>query len=308
MELSLDYESLIVYKALASETRLDLLNRIAERPMTVSEAAAATGLSKAIISRHIKLLEDARLIRLTGEDRQEYDHRKKSFCLNVDRVEIDFPRKLFLPYHHKTAEIKLGYYSDFLVTPTCGLAGEDGLIGAVDDPRTFVTNERIQAVLLWFYEGYVEYLIPNELETGHVPRLLELSLELSSEFPGSNNNWPSDITFFINDIEVGTYTSPGNYSDVRGRYTPQWWDSRFSQYGLLKHLRVTAKDSGIDGQKLSDIGLKDLQITASPFIKLRIQIKEDARHKGGLTLFGKSFGNHPQNILLTMYYSAETAE
>lgn len=305
MELTLDYESLIVYKALASETRLDILNRIADTPLTVSEVAAATGLSKAIISRHLKLLEDARLIHLLNESEGGSDNRKKVFSLNVDRIEIEFPRKIYLPYNRKTTEIKLGYYSDFLARPTCGLAGKQELIGIIDDPRSFVSNERIHASLLWFSDGYVEYIIPNDLEPGHLPELLEISLELSSEFPGSNNNWPSDISFFINDIEVGTWTSPGNYSDVRGKYTPDWWDSRFSQYGLLKHLRITNKDTGIDGRKVSDVCLEDLQITESPFIKLRIGIKEDAQYKGGLTIFGEGFGNHQQNILSTIYYSEQ---
>lgn len=303
MELTLDDKSLAVYKALASKTRLDILNRIAERPLTVSETAKLTGLSKAIISRHMKILEDAELIHLAAENIQEPDSRKKGFSLKVDRIEIDFPKKIYLPYNRITNEIKLGYFSDFSVKPTCGLAGIKELIGTVDDPRSFVSNERISASLLWFSDGYVEYVIPNELEPRQSPQMLEISLELSSEFPGSNNNWPSDITFFINDTEVGTWTSPGNYSDVRGKYTPAWWDSRFSQYGLLKYLRITNKDTGIDGHKISDISLEDLKITQSPFIKLKIGIKKEAQNKGGLTIFGEGFGNHPQNIRTTLYYS-----
>ena len=34
-------------------------------------------------------------------------------------------------------------------------------------------------------------------------------MEVSSEFPFSNNNWPSDITFSLNGVELGTWTSPG---------------------------------------------------------------------------------------------------
>ena len=173
----------------------------------------------------------------------------------------------------------------------------------MDDPRSFVLNDRIDAVLLWFSSGYVEYMIPNLLDENEKPELLELSLELSSEFPVSNNNWPSDITFYINDIDVGTWTCPGNYSDVRGKYTPAWWDSNYSQYGLLKHLRINNKDTGMDGHKISDICLHDLHLSESPFIKLRIGIKKDALNPGGLTIFGSDFGNHNQNMLLSVYYS-----
>ena len=173
----------------------------------------------------------------------------------------------------------------------------------MDDPRTFVSNERIDASLLWFADGFVEYVIPNQLPVSAKIELLELSLELSSEFPNSNNNWPSDISFYINNVRIGTLTIPGNYSDVRGALTPFWWDSRFSQYGRLKHIRVTNKDTGIDGKKVSDVTLKELKLSDSPFIKIRIGIEEEAEHKGGLTIFGEHFGNYSQNILLKCFYS-----
>ena len=41
-------------------------------------------------------------------------------------------------------------------------------------------------------------------------------MELSSEVPGTNANWPSDITLWVNEIEIGTWTSPGDFGDKRG--------------------------------------------------------------------------------------------
>ena len=302
MELYLDDAGLVIYKALAPETRLDILKKLANAPATTSELAHELGLSKAILSRHIKMLEDAKLIH-QSHTFVSSDNRKKIYTLKVDQIQINFPQKIYLPFKKKTSEIRLGFFSDFLVTPTCGLAGPQNVIGDIDDPRSFVLNERIDATLLWFSDGYVEYMIPNLLDKNERPELLELSLELSSEFPVSNNNWPSDITFYINDIDVGTWTCPGNYSDVRGKYTPSWWDSNYSQYGLLKHLRINHKDTGMDGHKISDICLDDLHLPDSPFIKLRIGVKKDALNPGGLTIFGSDFGNHNQNILLSVYYS-----
>lgn len=302
MQLYLDNDSLEVYKALASETRLEILNRLADTPLTVSEISQAMNLSKAIVSRHIKLLENVHLIH-QSESFVSSDNRKKVYTLCIDRAEIIFPKRIYLPFKKKSAEIKLGYFSDFSVAPTCGLAGNTQLIGDLDDPRSFVSNDRIYASLLWFSDGYVEYMIPNLLAPTQRPELLELSLELSSEFPVSNNNWPSDITFTINDVETGTWTCPGNYSDVRGKLTPMWWDSHYSQYGLLKHLRINHEDTGMDGHKLSNVTLSDLRLADSPFIKLKIGIQEHAKNKGGLTIFGEHFGNHPQNILVSLFYS-----
>lgn len=304
MQLEIDNSSLIVYKALASETRLEILRRLADTPLTVSELAESMKISKSIMSRHIKLLEDAHLIH-QSKTFASSDTRKKIYTLHVDRAEIIFPRRIYLPYKKKTTEIKLGYFSDFHVVPSCGLASSKSVIGKMDDPRVFVSNERINASLLWLSDGFIEYKIPNLLEKGQTLELFDLSLELSSEFPVSNNIWPSDISFTINGTCVGTWTSPGNFSDVRGKLTPDWWEDSYSQYGILKHLRINHINTGIDGDKLSDINLSHLSLDNSPFITLRIGIESNAIHRGGLTIFGQDFGNYPQNILLSLYYSEE---
>lgn len=307
MQLYLDKKSLEVYKALASDTRLEILRRLADSPSTTTDLAKDMQLSKAIMSRHLTLLEEARLIR-PSHSQDSSDNRKKIYTLRVDNINIEFPKRVYLPYKKKEYEVKVGYYSDFSVWPSCGLASKDAYIGKLDDPRTFVLNERIKASILWFSDGYVEYKIPNNLESSQSPETLELSMEIASEFPISANVWPSDITFSINGIAVGTWTSPGNYSDVRGTLTPSWWNDSHSQYGLLKHLRVTNHDTGIDGEKLSDVTLSDLKLNDTPFITVRIGIEKDAKNKGGITLFGSHFGNHPQDILLNLYYSEKEEE
>ncbi|AIQ71727.1 ArsR/SmtB family transcription factor [Paenibacillus graminis] len=302
MFLELDENGISVLKALASDTRASILKLLLHTPLNVSELAKKLKLSKAIVSRHIRLLEDAKIIKLQ-ENLKVTDSRKKNFILAVDHISINLPKKLHLPFNVITNEIKLGYYSNFSVTPTCGLASQNKVIGKLDDQRAFVSNDRIDASLLWFAEGFVEYIIPNDFNKNYTAELLELSLELSSEFPESNNNWPSDIAFYINDVFLGTWTAPGNFSDVRGKLTPTWWDNKLSQYGLLKHLRVTKKDTGIDGQKISSVTLANLKIEDSPFIKLKISIDANSKNKGGLTIFGEYFGNYSQNILLKVFYT-----
>ena len=46
MELYLDDAGLVIYKALASETRLDILKKLANAPATTSELAHELGLAK----------------------------------------------------------------------------------------------------------------------------------------------------------------------------------------------------------------------------------------------------------------------
>ena len=120
------------------------------------------------------------------------------------------------------------------VTPTCGLASEHGIIGLFDDAASFYEPQRVEAQLLWFHHGYVEYRFPNRLPPGSVLDSLHLSMEICSEAPLHRADWPSDITLWINEVEVGTWTSPGDFGGQRGVLTPAWWETWNSQYGLLK--------------------------------------------------------------------------
>src|SRR5699024_2020817 len=99
---------------------------------------------------------------------------------------------------------------------------------------------------------------------------------------------------------VGKWTVPGNFSDVRGKLTPKWWSDRNSQYGLLKTLRVTAHETLIDGESISNTKLSDIKLDGN-LIKIRISVEE--KKPSGLTIFGKCFGNYPQDIIYKMYYS-----
>ncbi|MDO5035060.1 MAG: helix-turn-helix domain-containing protein [Actinomycetaceae bacterium] len=302
MELSFDEGSLEVYKALASAPRLEILSHLSKGPQTATDLAEKLFLSKAVLSRHLSQLEEVGLIKQTQAPNST-DARKRYYRMNVDRAEIVFPQKIYVPFDRIRQEIGVGFYSDFSIEPTCGLLTENEIIGQIDDPRSFVLSERVNASIVWFNNGYVEYRIPNPLNPGMKCEMLEVSAELSSEFPGSNNTWKSDITFTINGVDVATWTSPGNFSDVRGKLTPTWWDSSFSQYGLLKTVNVYENSVGIDGEEVSNVKLADLHIEDSPFITLKIGIKPDAEYNGGITIFGKHFGNYPRDIVINTYYS-----
>ena len=89
---------------------------------------------------------------------------------------------------------------------------------------------------------------------------VELSAELSSETPGTNRNWLSDVTVWINGVEIGSWTSPGDFGDRRGKLTPEWWKLEGSQYGLLKNWSVTADGSFVDGVRISDVRIQDLAL------------------------------------------------
>ena len=125
---------------------------------------------------------------------------------------------------------------------------------------------------------------------------LEFSMELSSEVPGTNANWPSDVCVWVNHVLVGTWTSPGDFGDKRGVYTPRWWKLEGSQYGHLKTWKITERGTFLDGEKASDVTLDQLHLADHHSIRLRIGIDEHAEHPGGMNIFGKGFGNYDQDI------------
>ncbi len=151
-----------------------------------------------------------------------------------------------------------------------------------------LTIDHFNADIMWFTKGYVEYVIPNLIPRNQKITQLSLSAEISSEAPGIDNNWPSDISFYINDTLVGTWTSPGDYGDVRGMFTPEWWPQNWNQYGLLKLLVINHKGTFIDGLKISDITTSELNLDYPRTIRFRIAVEEDSAHVGGLTIFGKA--------------------
>ncbi len=60
-----------VFHALADRTRRDILRRVAKRPLTIGEIAASYAMTFAAISKHLAVLEDAKLVmkRHSGRER-----------------------------------------------------------------------------------------------------------------------------------------------------------------------------------------------------------------------------------------------
>ena len=83
-------------------------------------------------------------------------------------------------------------------------------------------------------------------------------------------------------------------------FTPEWWPQNWNQYGLLKLLVINHKGTFIDGLKISDITTSELKLDYTSTIRFRIAVEENSAHVGGLTIFGKSFGNYDQDIVLTL--------
>ena len=289
-----------VTKALGSETRLEILRFLSAHTCTLLEIAEALDLPPSTATLHINVLEKAGLIET---DLRPATRGLQKVCARVyDRIVIQLPAVGEREDTAVEVSMPIGAFVDVNITPTCGLLGDLGIIGHLDDPTAFYEPERIHAQLIWFRRGYVEYRFPNRLPPNVIRDDIEVSFEVCSEAPLHHASWPSDVTVWIGEVEIGSWTSPADFGGERGALTPDWWDTQNSQYGLLKVWKVTHHGSFVDGIQISKISLDNLSLEPGAPIPVRIGIKSGAANIGGMNLFGSRFGNYPQDIVLRQHY------
>lgn len=295
-------EGLELFKALGSDIRAEIIKILLnEGPLNMNDLASRLGITNGALTSHIKKLEECGVVTVSSE---APGHGNQKVCsVHLDKILIELQDK---PQDENiyTTDIKIGLFSDYSVYPTCGLANSSRLIGEVDDTRYFAHPDRFEADILWFTKGYVEYLIPNFVPANQKIDEICISAELSSEAPGVNNVWPSDIYFYLNETLLGTWTSPGDFGDVKGIFTPDWWFPNWNQYGMLKMLVINHKGTFIDGLKISDVTIDQFKLSSKSPLKLKLEVPDNAEHVGGLTIFGKGFGNYNQDINVKLAYSA----
>lgn len=295
-------EGLPLFKALGSEVRLEIVRLLVDQPMNMNELAGKLRITNGALTTHIRKLEECGIVGISsGQGNQKICH------VIPDKLLIDIQGSLLEAEDTCSIDLKVGRYSNCQIAPTCGLASGERIIGAVDDVRYFSHPDHFDADILWFTQGFVEYQVPNFAATYGKITQITVSCELSSEAPGVNSHWPSDISFSINDVPVGTWTSPGDYGDVRGIFTPGWWFPNWNQYGLLKMLVVNRRGTFMDGLPISDVTIADLKLNDTQTFNLRFAVERDAVHVGGLTIFGKTFGNYAQDIQVSLSYISDAA-
>jgi predicted transcriptional regulator len=298
-------ESVPAFKALASETRVRILSLLAGSDMNINEIGQALGVSQPNVSKHVQILEEAGLI--ASDYSAGLQGMQKRCKRTFDRLIVNFEGSTVVEDNIAEIEMPIGLYSVAQPKSTCGLASREGFIGLIDEPVAFHFPERSQAQILWMADGYVEYVFANTLPPAVEVTSLELVMEVCSEAPGYNNEWPSDITVWINGLEIGTWTSPGDMGGRRGRLNPAWWNDNYNQYGFLKVWSVDSTGSYIDGMHVSSVGIKELNVKPWESTVVRIGLKQDAKNPGGLTLLGKGFGNYEQDLVLRLHHTSKRA-
>ena len=288
-----------VLKSLASTVRLKILEILRQGERNVNEIKHEMGLPQSTIATNILMLQDAKLIETRSLKAHKGTQKICSALYDEFIVKFAEPKTLNDVIE---VEMPIGLFIEYNVSPPCGMCSTEKIIGYLDTPASFLEPERVKAGLLWFEKGHVVYQFPNNALYQKDPvKKLEVTAELSSEIPGTNPQWRSDITLWVNGVEIGTWISPGDFGDKRGTYTPQWWKLEGSQYGLNKVFSVTDGGSFIDGLPVSQVTLSELRLSDHHSIKVKLGIREDAQNVGGMNIFGRGFGNYDQDIVLRLY-------
>lgn len=300
--LDLDSADLVsVSRALASEVRIEILKLLCKETLKVNEIAERLDIPASTAALNVKVLEEAGLIRC---DLQPGIRGSMKVCfkqLEELNIKIDYNEN-----RNKNGieviSMPVGNYVDYKVVPTCGIVNEKGHIDDEDEPRCFYNPSRITAKLLWFGAGYVEYRFSNAAIQDRKVKNAELSVELCSETADYNLNCKSDITVWINGIDAGTWCSPSDFGGRRGKLNPDWWPDKNTQYGNLKTWKLNTAGTFLDKELISDRTVNEYKLADNPYISVRIGIKENAKHTGGVNIFGDYFGDYPQNIVLKLEY------
>lgn len=289
-----------VTKALASEVRVEIIRLLGSHQLNVNEIAERLNIPASTAAMNVRVLEEAGLI--TSELQPGIRGSMKVCYKQVDAIGISLKSEAVEEERAEVINMPIGNFVDYKVVPTCGIVSDKGPIDAEDEPRCFYNPARTQAKLIWLSKGYLEYRFPNTVLKSQTAKKIELSAELCSEDHEYNLEFPSDITVWVNGIDAGTWTCPSDFGGRRGKYNPSWWPDKNTQFGVLKKWSITDQGTYIDDKKVCDTVLESYHLGEAEYISIKIGIKEDSIHQGGLNLFGDSFGDYPQNIMLKIIY------
>ena len=197
-----------VMQALGNETRLLMLSLLSHRTLNLSALAEAINLPQSTTAFHLKQLEGAGLVNvqyLPGTRGQQ-----KLISKRYDEVHFKLPG-VAIESASNVVEVSMpvGNYKRITVKPTCGIATDTKYIGMIDDVRSFYEPEHVFAQILWFRQGFVEYDFPNNIPYGSQATELQFAMEICSEAPEYDLDWPSDITLSVNGVENRHLDEPG---------------------------------------------------------------------------------------------------
>ncbi len=294
---------------LSKDIRIDILSLISEEKLNVKEIAARLGIHDSTATVNIKKLEEAGLI--TTENIPGKHGSQKICSLKYDKIILSLKKPEIINNGNGTKEksieisMPIGHFIDCEIYETCGLAGLEERIGKMDKIQNFYLPEKIQAHLIWAGKNSkLKYHFPMNIPPKSKIHSMEFSCELCSETKTHKADFPSDISLWINDIEVGMWTSPGDFGGKHGKFTPKYWRNINTQFGILTNWEINSDGTFLNEEKISEVNIEQIKFQENQhYISIKIGIKKDSKNVNGFNLFGSKFGNYDQDLLFKIHYS-----
>lgn len=293
-------EILELSRALSSPQRLEILQLLNTSSFSVKELADYIGAPLSSTLLNVNILSECGLVEV--KEIFTKNGKSKICSRNCDRIGVDIFREEFISNNHLSHTIAIGNYCDYKVPVNagCGIATKEHTLGVDNDTDVFFHEEHYKAAYIWLTEGFLKYKVSKKL-LPHKLNHLSISFEVCSEAPFYRNDWKSDITLILCGKEIGTWTSLGDYGGRRGKNNPKWWPDALTQFGVLTNWDIRKDGTYVNDNKISDVTLDDIDFKSSDCLSLEIGVKKDAKYCGGLSLFGKNFGDYAQDIIMTFY-------
>lgn len=289
--------------ALGNETRLRILQTLQKEPFiyTVPELVKLTKIPTSTLLHHLKKLEKANIVHLTY--RTSSHGTVRMVTRDMKGANLSFYYNDYKSSKHVLSSVQsvgVGMYSSFEADGSYLCLVKDKLY---TDKAEIYNPLHYDAQLIASSNGRVTYEFSNTIALHKEVVELLISLEICSEAPYHDNNYMSDITFWINGKEITTYLSDGDYGDRVGTLNPDYWPKVNTQYGKLVNLSIKKDGVYINDVKFeSKYNLENINLTKGNKLTLTIGNKSTAEHVGGFNIFGKTFGDYPQDICLQFFY------
>lgn len=283
-----------ISKALSHPLRLEFLHQLLDAPKSITELARINNITNSTAIFHLEILEKATLVYCKTMPGKK--GKTLIFFLNFSNIHFFIQNSAPNNTEVLTQSVGVGRYID---------ASFENYIRIATEKESFILKNndafdtrRFDAQLICTDNGKLTYAFGNNVFKESKVSKLEFSFEICSEAPYYCNTWKSEITFAVNGNELATYLSPGDFGGTRGELNPDWWEDKFTQYGTLVNLAITDEGAYLNGEKTGRITVKDLDLCQSNRLEFTIFVKKNAKYAGGFNLFGRKFGNHPQDILM----------
>lgn len=295
-------DGLELFKTLGSDVRMRIVELLSEHgEMNMNEIASALELTNGALTAHIRRLEECGIIQTVTECT---GHGNQKLCsIKVDQILVSGRTEEVREVRVRDEEIRVGYFDAFDIKPPCGLCSVYSMIGKENDAAYYALPDRLNAGMLWFSEGYVEYRVPDLLTEAQQMHQIMFYFEISPDHVGALPESQAEIDFYLNQKKIGTWVTPPEFQWTKGIYTPSWWYGREKQFGLMKMIVVTRFGTYLDGMKVSEVGLDNFTTEELRHLRLRLCVEKRGRYQSGIVLYGAGFGNYNQDIHVRVHYT-----